>query len=269
MRAALALTSSLALVAVVSSAGQSPVPAARTAVAPAGSSKVWIGREAEFEEFLRTAPIDREESIPVGVTRPRKVYFAAGGLASAAVFKHLPPGRSAGFFESYKSEIAAFELDKVLGLGMVPPTVERRYKRETGSLQLWVENVVLLKARNPKLAPDVNAWNRQVHRHRVWDALTGNIDRNAGNLLVDPAWNLILIDHSRAFTNDSRFPFPITRIDRELFAKLQALDAPTLKERLGSLLFDGPKPVLKRRDLIVKRIDELVKEKGEAAVFLP
>jgi hypothetical protein len=269
MRAVLALTSALALVAAGPSARQDPAPATQAAVAPAASSKIWLGREQEFEEFLKTAPIDHEESIPVGVTKPRKVHLSGGGLAASAVFKPLQPGRANGFFESYKAEIAAYELDKVLELGMVPPTVERRYQNDTGSLQLWVENVTRLKGKDPKLAPDVNAWNRQVHRQRVWDALTANIDRNAGNLLVDPAWNLILIDHSRGFTTDKRFPFPITRIDRELYAKLQALDETTLKQRLGSLLFDGPKPVLERRDLILKRIDGLVKEKGEASVFLP
>jgi hypothetical protein len=240
------------------------------ASAPATSSKIWIGREQEFEQFLSTAPIARAESIPVGVTRPRHVYFAPGGLAAGAVFKALQPGRSkGGFFESYRSEIAAYELDKLLGLGMVPPTVERRYENEMGSLQLWVENVTLLKTRNPNLAPNVQEWNRQVHRQRVWDALTANVDRNAGNLLVDRAWNLILIDHSRCFTTDSRFPFPITKIDRQLLDHLTALDDAALRQHLGALLFDGPKPVLKRRDLILKRIAELVKEKGEAAVILP
>ena len=270
MRAALALTSALALATSFPTAEQAAAPAAQTAPAPVGaSSKVWVGREKEFEDFLKTAPIDREESIPVGVTKPRKVYFAAGGLAAAAVFKPLQPGRSkGGFFESYKSEIAAYELDRVLGLGMVPPTVERKYKNETGSLQLWVENVGLLKTKDPTHAPNVSEWNRQVYRQRVWDALTANSDRNAGNLLVDPAWNLVLIDHSRAFTTDTRFPFPINRIDRELLEKLKALDEITLKTRLGSLLFDGPKPVLKRRDLIVTHIDKLVREKGAALVLV-
>ena len=268
MRAALALTSALALATTFAAAEQAAAPAAQTA--PVGaSSKVWLGREPEFEDFLRTAPIDHEESIPVGVTKPRKVFFAAGGLAAAAVFKPLQPGRSkGGFFESYKSEIAAYELDKVLGLGMVPPTVERKYKNEMGSLQLWVEHVTLLKTRDPTHAPSVTEWNRQVYRQRVWDALTANVDRNAGNLLVDPAWNLILIDHSRAFTTDSSFPFPITRIDRELLERLKALDEATLRTRLGSLLFDGPKPVLKRRDRIVKHVDQLVQEKGAALVFV-
>ena len=36
------------------------------------------------------------------------------------------PGPPNGYWESYKSEIAAYELDKLLGMDMVPPSVEKR-----------------------------------------------------------------------------------------------------------------------------------------------
>lgn len=38
--------------------------------AAAASSKVWIGRHAEFEDFLKTAPIVRMQDVGVGVTHP-------------------------------------------------------------------------------------------------------------------------------------------------------------------------------------------------------
>jgi hypothetical protein len=185
------------------------------------------------------------------------------------VFKRLPPGRRDGYFESYKSEIAAYRLDQLLGLGMVPPTVERKYERELGSAQLWVENCKLLKQIDPNASKDIAAWNRQVYRQRVWDNLTGNIDRNAGNLLVDSAFNLILIDHSRAFGNTLQMPFPMTRIDREFFERLKALTQEDLKTNLSGLLFDGPGALLKRRDYIVKHFEQLIAKEGEAAVLIP
>ena len=91
----------------------------------------------------------------------------------------------------------------------------------------------------------------------MWDNLTANIDRNQGNLLMDQAWNLILIDHSRAFTGAMTMPFPMTKIDKEFYLKLKALDEVTIKERLGKWLFDGPKPILKRRDKIIAHFDKL------------
>lgn len=231
-------------------------------------TKIWLGRETEIEEFLRVAEVDRIENVPVGVTKPRRVFVKPGGPAASFVFKALQPSRQSGYWESYKAEIAAYELDKVLGMGMVPPTVERKVKGETGSAQLWVEHCTLLRDRDTSKAPDIAAWNKQVYRQRVWDNLTANIDRNQGNLLMDPAWNLILIDHSRAFTGAQTTPFPMNKIDREFYGKLKALDEATIKSRVGKWLFDGPRPVLRRRDKIVNHFDKLLAQYGEAAVFI-
>jgi hypothetical protein len=252
-------------------APQSAAPAVLPVAAapPAQGSKVWLGHEGEYEAFLKSAKIERLEKVPVGVTAPRRGYFETGGLARSAVFKALPPGRSSGYYESYKSEIAAYELDKLLGLGMVPPTVEKIAKSDVGSAQLWVDNCVLLKTRDTSKAPDVGRWNRQVYRQRVFDNLIGNIDRNQGNLLIDPEWNLILIDHSRAFTNTQTMPFPMTRIDREFLQRLRGLTKEDLDARLGKLVPDGTRPILARRDRIVKQFDKMIAERGEAAVLIP
>jgi hypothetical protein len=245
---------------------QESVPAAPIAVT---GSKAWIGHEAEVEEYLRTAKVVKFADVPVGVTRPRRGFFEPGGPAGSIVFKALMPSRKTGFWESYKAEIAAYELDKILGLGMVPPTVERKIDGAYGSAQFWVDHCTLLKERDVSTAPDIGAWNRQVYRQRVWDNLVGNIDRNQGNLLVDQAWNLILIDHSRCFTATTAMPFPMRKIDRELYEKLKALDEATLRQRLGKLVMDGPKPLLKRRDKIVQNFETLIAQYGEKAVLIP
>ncbi len=226
--------------------------------------KIWIGRESEFEEFLKQAKVIKVDDVPVGVTKPKRAYVAPGGLAGSFVFKELMPSRKSGFFESYKSEIAAYELDKIMGMGMVPPTVERKHDGVTGSAQLWVEHCTLLRDRDTTKAPDMGAWNKQVYRQRVWDNLTANIDRNQGNLLMDDGWNLILIDHSRAFTGSMTMPFPMNKIDKEFYEKLKALDEATIKAGLGKWLFDGPKPILKRRDKIVEHFDKMLAQWGEA-----
>jgi hypothetical protein len=230
--------------------------------------KIWLGRESEFEEFLKQAKVIKVDDVPVGVTKPKRAYVAPGGLAGSFVFKELMPSRKSGFFESYKAEIAAYELDKIMGMGMVPPTVERKHDGVTGSAQLWVEHCTLLRERDTTKAPDMGAWNKQVYRQRVWDNLTANIDRNQGNLLMDDGWNLILIDHSRAFTASMNMPFPMNKIDKEFYEKLKALDEATIKAGLGKWLFDGPKPILKRRDKIVEHFDKMLAQYGEAAVFV-
>jgi hypothetical protein len=239
----------------------------QAAVAVAGGSKRWIGHETEYEEFIRTAKVDKCEDTEVGVTHPKHCLFAPGSLVSGIVFKPLQPGKIHGFFESYRSEIAAYELDKLLGLHMVPPTVERTLHGDSGSAQMWVDDVVPLKAQDGSSAPDPAAWNRQIYRQRVFDNLVANIDRNQGNLLLDPIWNLILIDHSRAFTAVPTMPFPMTRIDRDFYNKLKGLDEATVKAHLGKLLYYGAKPLLQRRDEIVKVFEDKIAQYGEAAVL--
>src|SRR5215203_5022492 len=115
--------------------GQS-APAASAATAP--SARIWDGRAGEFEEYLRTAEVDHFDTVPLGVTHPKRAFFKPGGLVASAAWKVLPPGRPAGYWESYKSEIAAYELDKLLDLHMVPVAVEKRWKGETAAAILWL-----------------------------------------------------------------------------------------------------------------------------------
>jgi hypothetical protein len=251
-------------------AAQAPAPVAPEAAAAATGAKSWVGHYAEYEQYLREAPIERTEDIPVGVTKPQRVFFAPGGLVRSAVVKHLPMGQRGGFWESHKSEVAAYEVDRLLGLDMVPVTVERRVGADLASVQEWVEGCKLLKAVDQKACPRPLEWAKQVCRQRVFDNLIANIDRNAGNLLVDGEWNLILIDHTRAFAAD-RLPFEkeMTRVDREFFSRIKALDEAALRERVRPwLLNDGQmKGILKRRDRVVAILEKLAREKSELAVF--
>jgi hypothetical protein len=245
--------------------------AAPVAVSPqAKGAKIWLGHHAEFEEYLRTAPIENIGDVPIGVTKPKRALFAKGGLASGAVLKYLPAGRKQGYWEAYKSEIAAYRLDRILGLDMVPPTVERRVGSDLASLQLWIEGCRHLKDRNQAEVSSSAAWAKQVRRQRAFDNLIANIDRNAGNLLVDAEWNLILIDHSRAFaSNEMPFMKQMTRIDREFYEKLKGLDEATLLPALKPwVLTEGSvRDILKRRDKIVTHFEKLAAQEGESVVF--
>jgi len=238
--------------------------------AVAHDSLVWIGHAAEYEEYLKSAPIERMDDVGMGITKPERAFFAPGGLASSAVVKHLPPGLRMGYWESYKSEIAAYLLDRVLGLDMVPVTVERRVGSDLASVQLWVEGCRLLKGADQKACPKPTEWARQVCRQRVFDNLIANIDRNAGNILIDGEWNMVLIDHSRAFaSNKMPFEKEMARVDKEFFERLKTLDEATLMASLKRWVpSEGAvRAVLKRRDRIVTHFENLVREKGEAVVF--
>ena len=234
---------------------------------PAQSAKIWEGRNAEFEEYIRTADIDHFDDIALGVTHPKRAFFKQGGLVASVAWKVLPPGRPAGYWESYKSEIAAYELDKLLGMVMVPVSVEKRWKGQTAAAILWLTPIHPWKEMEAR--PKPAKWVRQVARMKMFDDFICNKDRNAGNLMVDDDWNLFLIDHSRAFITDKDLAVKLEHIDPEVWNKILALDEPALTAAIGKWVEGGVvRSMLARREKMKIAIDKLVAANGEAAVFL-
>jgi len=242
-----------------------PVQASEPATAPLPCSKIWLGHEAEYEELLRTANVTKVEELEIGVTRPHRAWVEPGLPFSRMAWKTLKPGKYLGFYESYRSEIAAYELDKLIGLGMVPPTVERHIKGEVGAAVLWVENVKNWEVKHPVNGPDARAWARQWVRLKMFDQLSGNIDRNQGNILYDSEYHLILIDHSRAFRDVvdlNQYP-KYSHVDPELWERMKALTMETMQPALGPWVSKGMLyAVLERRDRMKKEIDKLLAVRG-------
>ncbi|MCA1560805.1 MAG: phosphatidylinositol 4-kinase [Acidobacteria bacterium] len=232
-------------------------------------AKTWIGREAEVEEFIRTAPIVSMKDVPIGVTKPKRGFFPPGGPVASIAWKPLSPGMHRGFWDSYKAEIAAYELDKVLRMQMVPPAVERRHDGRTGAAVQWVENVKGWKISDPVAGPDVDAWNRQVVRMKMFDVLIANDDRNQGNLLYDGEYHLILIDHSRAFTSTKDLVGTMRRIDRDYWSQVDGLTKeqlqPVLSQWIGKKEVDA---IIARRDKMRAEIAKMVAARGESDVFI-
>ena len=257
----------------------------------AGSAKIWIGGEEELEEleeFLRTAEPTEVEPIGKGVTNPFRVTLAPGGPMPAFAWKpaplppaSLPRGRG-GITESYKTEVAAYELDKLLKLGMVPVTVERRVKtppprggKPKGAACMWVTptksffDLGGLPKQPQETSEELRErWRIQIIRAKMFDNLIGNLDPNLGNWLVDPVWNVILIDHSRSFpTNVNKF-HTMRHVDEELWERMLELDTGTLTTSLeGWLNKKEIRGILKRRAKMSELIADRVRAEGEAAVF--
>jgi hypothetical protein len=253
-------------------AAPTPPAAAETPAAVASACpKTWVGQEVAVEDYMRTAPIVSMTEVPIGVTKPKRAYFAEGGPVVSAAWKQLTPGVKQGYYESYKAEIAAYEMDKLLDMHMVPPYVERRINGDLGALGFWVERVHAWDVDHPVKGPDQAMWDRQAVDMKMFDQLIGNTDRNQGNLLYDDEYHLILIDHSRAFTGEKDLTkmTKLTHVDRDLWQKMLALDDTQLEKALGKWLDKGKrKAILQRRDEMKANIEAMVAQKGEAAVFL-
>jgi hypothetical protein len=169
------------------------------------------------------------------------------------------------FQDSWKFEVAAYEVDKIIGLGMVPATLERTHKGETGSVQFWIEDTMTEGERlQKKLQPPSAAkWNDMLFKERMFDALIYNTDRNLGNRLITKDWEMVLIDHSRSFRafDSVRQPKDLTRFSKSLLAGLERLNVTNLTEKTGKYITkEQINGLLKRRDRILELARKLAAE---------
>ena len=249
-------------------------------------SPAEIAERPYWEDFLRTAAIvgavqlGEEEA----VTTPWKLTLQKDGVVRHALWKNVS-GSPRGIVDSWLYEIAAYDLDKLLGLGMVPPTVQKRFRGMAGSCQLWIEDSAVLKKRlqeglSSKVL-DKPQWLRQAYIQQLFDNLIGNEDRHQGNVLITPDERSFLIDHSRTFRTTKEFKeilpfseakFPgvgmMRELPRALVEKVKALDERSIREAVGKTLSKKEiGAVLARKELVIKEIDRLIAELGEAAVL--
>lgn len=220
-----------------------------------------------LESWLADAEVVGIEELDAGITEPQRVTLRKDGVELRAVFKRLSTDFGAAsrkealdISDRFQFEIAAYRLDRLLGLDMVPVTVPRTIDGRKGVLQFWIDGAINLRQMlEQKLEPA--GWCAAADQYNlmnVFDVLVHNTDRTQENALFTRDWMLVLIDHSRAFATDPKNPRLLylekPRLTPALAARLQALDRPALEQALG--------PWLHRRqiDAILKRRDRLLDE---------
>ena len=237
----------------------------------------------QIKQFLLTAKVVKSEHTKKGITEPWRLTLTDGTLTHDASFQaineHKPRMQLASgttelnFIDSYKYNIAAYQLAELLGLDdLVPVYVERKWKGDTGSLSWWLPvKMDEVERHKQKLTPpDSDAWNHQMYRVRVLDQLVYDNDPNLTNVLIGENWKIWRVDFTRAFrlSKDLRDPKDVEHCDRQLLEKLKALDGNELAEKTkGYLTKDEVKAVMARRDKIVDLLQKLIAEKGESEVL--
>ncbi len=257
-------------------------PAAWSEDAPA---KKAVGlSDAQMEEFLLQGTVVRTRAVGSGTTGSVRVTLRKDGLEHDAHVQSIDESQAvkslgAGttemdFRDTFRNNVAAYRLDRLLGLGMVPVTVQRIFERKESAFTWWVDDVLMteLERRDKKKgAPDPPVWNRQIYVVRIFDQLIYNFDRNLGNLLIDKSWNVWMIDHTRAFKIFKELKTPEnlgTHCPNALLAELRRLDRPALERAMPRLLNEGQiTGLLGRRDLIVKYFEDRIAEIGEKEVL--
>ena len=240
--------------------------------------------DAAIQEWMRSANMISREKVGRGIAGVEKLVLEYEGLQIHAAFRHVditvrksaPQGieqprkkyRDAAIFES-----AAYEISELLGIGRVPPVVERSIDGQQGTVQIWMEGIrpeVVLVQGEQLHPPDVMRWKQQKQIMYVFDNLTANSDRNQGNLLIDRSWNIWFIDHTRAFKRSSTLIYrdKVTRCERQLWDSLREVDEETLRQRVEPYLESQEiSKLLTRRRLLIRHIQSLINKNGEEEVL--
>jgi hypothetical protein len=245
--------------------------AAQPAAAPSLS-------DAQIEAFLRDAKVIKTKSVGKGVTGTIRATMTDGTLTHDAQIQQIEEKKTqfeaAGaaefnFEDSWRFNVAAYRVDRLIGLDMVPVTVSRKWKSAPAAFTWWIDDVMMDEGKRLKdktQPPDSGLWNEQMQLVRVFDQLIYNVDRNMGNLLIGKTWRVWAIDHTRAFRtqNTLKTPANVTRCDRQVVERLKQLNKDGLKKSIGEFVTDYQiNGLLARRDKIV----EILEKAGPSGVF--
>jgi hypothetical protein len=239
--------------------------------------------DSEIERFLLKGEIRNLRLLSDGSTKPFRATLSDGKMTHDAQiqsvdirmpeFKNKDGSVEKDFRDSYKYNIAAYRVDRLIGLGSTPVSVERVVNGKPSSVTWWIEDVLMTERdrRDKNIqAPDFNDWTNQYHDMRVFDQLIANIDRNQGNLLITKDWKLWTIDHTRAFrpTGEIVEKKYLARCNQEMLERMRQLDEAQVRQALSPFLDDQQIwALLSRREKIVAFFDSEISAKGKDAVL--
>jgi hypothetical protein len=240
----------------------------------------FINRD-EIENYLKTADVVSRRVISKGRTRAWDIHLDDGKTKRIARFKHINLIRPENLLaDSYTYEVAAYELDKMLELEIMPPIVERKINEIggqainpiKGSVQFFIEDCFSLekKQKNKMKPPDEKRFRDELAQVSIFENLTYNKRVNADVLIHESNWKVCRVDFSQAFAPvPDLFPdFKPSRCSKKLFHNLKKLDQKTIQAKLGNFLCaEEIENLTARKELIIKKMEELIAQKSETAVL--
>lgn len=227
-------------------------PAERQPVLTAARADAYGLTESELLAALQAGTITTVDKS--GSERPWAVQVAHDDKTIRALF--YPRDRK----RTDETELAAFALNQLLGLNLVPATVARTLAGTAGALQLHYPDTVS-EAERISQGLNFSGWcplGEQLQLMYAWDLLTANAGRSADNLLYRrKLWRVMLNQHGRAFSNDRKLPKSIrpdaVTLAPGVAAALASLDERSLQSVLGAWLDDKKiRGLLGRRDAMLQ-----------------
>jgi hypothetical protein len=186
-------------------------------------------------------------------TERRLVQVTAGENSVLANFReHSEEERGA-------PELAAYKLDRMLQLGMVPVTVRRKIDGTQGTLEYVPAGTITEfdRVATGKGAHATCSIRKQTGAMRVFDTLINNSARTPSSMLYNPGdLSLMLVDHERSFGADLKQPAYLKdiapAIGDQWRSALSELNDKALRAELGDVLDDDQLAALgARRDALL------------------
>lgn len=235
---------------------------------PEVSRRAWLAgwlpegdlADEEKERFLQSAKVvrtsfsSREATLSDG-TRTHKATIQS--LSVSGVSINSLGGTVLPTKRSWKFNVAAYRLDRLLGLNLAPVAVERKHNGSPSSFSWAIDGLMMTERDRQKKKlkpPDPVEWNRQIMAVRVFDNLIFNAGLKEGGVLIDRRWRVWVADFDLAFR-----PYPflkdhrsIAEFDGDLVDRLAELTEPKLNHAMGEYLSKTEiEHLLIRRDLIL------------------
>jgi hypothetical protein len=224
----------------------------------------------QLEDILANGEIVSIEDVGEGVTKPQKVIVRKDGHEVKAIFKTESTPLQGGsrrqqqkminLSDRWEHEVAAYRLDRLIGLDLVPVTVRRTIGGREGSLSFWIDGLINQLQKEEQDVP-ATGWCSLAEQWPlmfVFDTLVYNEDRTKQNMVYGrDDWMMYLIDHSRSFRTHRGRPKDIRNVQLKLSPmlaqSLENLDYEQLNEAMAGLLVKSQvQAITRRRDEILK-----------------
>jgi len=252
-------------------------------VEPPGG-QLWVtGHEQlpdrELEKFLRKAKIvdrkdieDQEQGRNVLMLELKRK-----GLHLRAIFHFVDEGQASPNLRRYQHELAAYWLDRRLGLRFAPVTVPRQVDGREGAAWIFLESAIDLESiRQAEDWEQLEGLEPEIGRARVFTALVGLERRHrhdAGKMVLPLERRIMIADNTKAFPTHTEVDemladdyetrdrdgqvkwlrLPVCRyLDASLASGLSSLTPDELRKNVGKYLSKQQmEALLARRDRIL------------------
>lgn len=223
-----------------------------------------VSLERELASLLKNSSISKRIDIPMGLSKPKLVLL---DLDVMAVMKKAT-GNS---FTNANSEIAAYKIDRLLNMNIVPLTIKRKVQDQDYSLQLFVRDAYTGEEIESKVVKKSlsNKGKEQFKKMRIFDYLIGNQDRGDDYLAINKN-KIVAIDNGDAFQDrehqdyilsKNNLSFFLTQEGADFLGKLTAIENNVYYEALDGLVSDEIIDLfIERKEFLVYRAEKYIKK---------